>query len=185
MLNNEILSHLMAEDKKELIFEMIMDEYGEKLIRLAYGYLKDWGLAEDVVQEVFIKCHHRLESFRMDSSIQTWLYSITSNQCKDVLRSTYFKRMISNISIFKTNPEARTTPELILLEHEKDQQMTNALLTLPVKYREVLILFYYEDASILEISQILRTNENTVKTRLHRGKKLLKKMIEEGPSWKN
>ncbi|KHF38559.1 hypothetical protein LQ50_20650 [Halalkalibacter okhensis] len=171
--------NLIAEEKKEELLEFVMDEYGETLTRLAYSYLKDWGLAEDAVQEVFVKCYHSLDRFRLESSIQTWLYTITSNQCKDVLRSRSFRRMLSQISFFKSNQATRITPEMILLEREQDERITKALLLLPIKYREVMIFFYYEDVTISGISEILKVNENTVKTRLRRGKQLLKKMLEE------
>ncbi|WP_062052141.1 sigma-70 family RNA polymerase sigma factor [Bacillus sp. JCM 19034] len=177
MLTDEKLINLIAEERKEEIIEIVMAEYGEKLTRLAYSYLKDWGLAEDAVQEVFVKCYHSLDRFRMESSIQTWLYMITSNQCKDILRSSSFRKILSQIPFLKLHPATQITPELIILEREQDERIAKALLMLPIKYREVMIFYYYENVSISGIAKILKVNENTIKTRLRRGKQLLKEMI--------
>jgi DNA-directed RNA polymerase specialized sigma24 family protein len=70
------------EADKEDILEGAMEDYGDKLTKLAYGYVKDWGMAEAVVQEVFVKCYHNLHKFRGDSSLHTsnsWFNGIITN----------------------------------------------------------------------------------------------------------
>ncbi|WP_369385783.1 sigma-70 family RNA polymerase sigma factor [Mesobacillus boroniphilus] len=92
-----------SEQKAELIGEhwsnkeklsWLMDEYGDKIIRLAYTYVRSHQAAEDITQEVFLKCYEKMHLFRGDSSYKTWLYKITVNKCKDYLKSWSYKNII-------------------------------------------------------------------------------------------
>ncbi|WP_257988185.1 sigma-70 family RNA polymerase sigma factor [Bacillus sp. V33-4] len=65
----------------------LMEEYGKSVVRLAYTYVRQKQLAEDIAQEVFIKCYKNLNMFRNESSYKTWIYRITVNKCKDVMKS--------------------------------------------------------------------------------------------------
>ncbi|MBH0171537.1 sigma-70 family RNA polymerase sigma factor [Fictibacillus sp. 18YEL24] len=72
----------------------LMDEYGKRLVRLAFMYVKNEQLAEDIVQDVFEKCYKNLDRFQKKSSYKTWLYQITVNSCKDKLKSWSYRNMI-------------------------------------------------------------------------------------------
>ncbi|MCU9614345.1 sigma-70 family RNA polymerase sigma factor [Caldibacillus lycopersici] len=166
--------------EKEIIFEQLMKEYGEPLARLAFTYVKDRGRAEDIVQDVFIKVFHKLHEFRGDSSIQTWLYRITVNRCHDELRSWAFRKIyVSNQGLELERTSTDQTPELKLIKKQENQQLGQALLRLPIKFREVIILFYYQDMSIETIAEVLNISASTVKTRLFRARKKLSKIIPE------
>jgi RNA polymerase sigma factor (sigma-70 family) len=86
---------------KEEIIERLMNEYGKSVVRLAFTFVKKEQLAEDIAQEVFIKCYQNLDAFRNESSYKTWVYRITVNLCKDRLRSWSFRNIIFNRIIFK------------------------------------------------------------------------------------
>jgi RNA polymerase sigma factor (sigma-70 family) len=85
---NEI-TNLSKEDQ----IVWLMEEYGDMVIRLAFTYVKQKQLAEDISQEVFISCYKNLTTFQNKSSYKTWIYRITVNKCKDLLRSWSFKNL--------------------------------------------------------------------------------------------
>ncbi len=154
----------------------LMDTYGDMVKKIAYTYVKDMNLAEDIAQDVFVNCYNHLELFKENSSHKTWLYRIAVNRCKDVLKSNAYKRFLPFNKISARSYEK--TPEVKVIEDSTNKGVTNALMSLPPKYREVLFLFYYEELKIKEISDIINLNESTIKTRLRRGKLLLKKELE-------
>ncbi|WP_153730278.1 sigma-70 family RNA polymerase sigma factor [Sporosarcina obsidiansis] len=162
-------------DKKELL-ESFIHDYGDELKRIAYLYLNDLSESEDIVQEVLIKSYHQLDNFRHDSTYKTWLIRMTINQCKD-----YTKRWsIRNIFYRKELEEVQDQNliENIYIEQESSYEMSQQLAKLPPKYKEVLILYYYQELTMKEISEVLQINHNTVKSRLLRGKKVLKDKLE-------
>src|SRR5690625_3225553 len=83
----------MADDRQEAMLEKIMIEHGSDLLRLAFSYVKHRETTKDMVQSTFIKCYENLDNFRFESSIKTWLYRITINQCKDYLKSWHFRKV--------------------------------------------------------------------------------------------
>lgn len=163
--------------KKRLLDTLIRD-LGDDLKRLAYLYVNDLAESEDIIQEVFIKCYHQLDYFRHESSYKTWLIRMTINQCKD-----YKKRWnVRNLFYRKELPEAadQKLTEPTYIQKEFTNEMMRELNTLAPKYKEVLILYYYEELTMLEISEVLQIKHNTVKSRLLRGKNLLKERLERG-----
>ncbi|CEG27197.1 sigma-70 family RNA polymerase sigma factor [Bacillus sp. B-jedd] len=170
--NSEPLNQLNREEK----LKWLMKAYGNDVIRIAYTYLKQKQLAEDVAQEVFIKCYEKLDSFRNESSYKTWLIRITVNKCKDVLRSWAFKNLY--FTDFIKPKQTHSSLEHSFFGVEENQLISRQVIELPVKLREVIILFYYQEFSIEEISDMLKINSNTVRTRLHRGRQKLKEGYE-------
>lgn len=170
--------------KLEELIEQIMLDYGTELTLLAFSYVKDTSTAKDIVQNVFIKCYLNLPKFNGDSTIKTWLYKITINQCKDYLKSSYFKRMVFYKREETFMQPLLHTPENEVLRKTKQKELNRVLLKLKQKYREVLFLYYYKDFNVEEISSLLEMPANTVKTRLKRGREKLKSLLlEEGFNW--
>jgi RNA polymerase sigma-70 factor, ECF subfamily len=161
--------------KDDLIIQLI-DSYWLSVKKLAFTYVRDWSLAEDVTQDVFIKCHNHLNDFRRDSSYKTWIFRITVNKCKDVLKSNWFKTLFLFDDV-KDNKKGKSA-EYIYIKRDEEEQLSKFVLSLPLKYREVIILFYYEDLKLEEIQYLLGININTLKTRIKRGKFLLKSKLE-------
>ncbi|NLP52956.1 sigma-70 family RNA polymerase sigma factor [Bacillus sp. RO1] len=173
----------MVENKvfysKENLLEGLIDDYGTELKRIAFLYVKDESLAEDIIQEVFISCYHHLDSFRKESSYKTWLIRITVNKSKDALKLWSFRNLVSKAEVEPPFLEVNTPESDTLLEMEK-KELIQEVLELPIKLREVIILFYYKDLSIAEIVDILQLNENTIKSRLFRAREKLKVTLERG-----
>ncbi|WP_274307573.1 sigma-70 family RNA polymerase sigma factor [Solibacillus daqui] len=143
------------EQTKQLTYETIIDElmtnYGQDILQLVMQYVHNRNVAEDLTQEIFMKCYKALPTFHFNSSLKTWLWRIAINHAKDYLKSWYVRNV-------ETNNED--------------------LFALPVKYREVIYLCYYEEQPMKEIADVLQLNESTVKTRLRKAKQLLKKRLE-------
>ncbi|WP_404429463.1 sigma-70 family RNA polymerase sigma factor [Sutcliffiella horikoshii] len=169
---------------KDELFENLVDEYGTELKRIAFLYVRDLTLAEDIIQEVYISCYKNLDNFRNESSYKTWLIRITINKSKDALKGWHFRNFISKPQIELEQGEI-ITPESSLLSQAEDKALFQELLKLPLKYREVLILHYYKDFSLEEISTLTDINSKTVKTRLFRARQKLKERLERsGDQWK-
>ncbi|BCB05126.1 sigma-70 family RNA polymerase sigma factor [Bacillus sp. KH172YL63] len=166
-----------AEDRDAWL-ERIMNEYGERLTKLAYNYVKDWGLAEDIVQDVFVTCFRHYEKVGEIMSFKAWIYRLAINRAKDVLKSSAFRRVVRNGSLLSLFTSKDLLPENELLRRSEEEILSRSVLDLPVKYREVMILYYYEECSIEEIEGLLGLNRNTIKTRLNRGRSRLKKRME-------
>jgi len=150
--------------------DQIMNEHSRYLARIAYLYVKNWSTAEDVVQEVFVTYFQKSDQFRNEASLKTYLTKMTANRAKDYLRSWKYKKDV----LFDTVLASVKGTEEILLEQERLASLEKNLFQLPLKYREPIILFYYDEQSIAEIASYLQLNENTVKTRLRRAKQQLK-----------
>ena len=144
----------------------VVDKYGNMVYRLAISYLKNTHDAQDIVQEVFIKYYNNEGKIQSEEHLKSWLLRVTINLCKDKLRF-YKQHPYINIETIKT-----TYPEDSI-----DNQILAILLELPSKYKEVLLLYYVEGYKCFEISKILKITESTVKKRLERGRKLLKKKL--------
>ncbi|RHW34038.1 sigma-70 family RNA polymerase sigma factor [Lysinibacillus yapensis] len=179
-LNQLAVTDEMMLDEHEQIIDQLMREYSDDILHLVYTYVKNRTIAEDLAQEIFIKCYEKLNQFNQQSTIKTWLYRIASNHCKDYLRSWHYRKITLSNKVFDHIPSKSKQVEEEVIKHSEENSLTNAVMNLPLKYREVVFLHYYEELSLKEISKITSVNINTLKTRLKRAKELLKdKMIEE------
>lgn len=160
--------------------EYLMRKFGPQVQRLAYYYLRDLYLAEDVAQEVFYRVYRELEKdkFRGDSSYYTWIYRITVNLCRDYLRSAALRRLIpwgDNRALERIGGQTTAW-----LEAVEGGEIFHRVMELPLKYRTVLALYYFQEMSTEEIARVLGITEGNVRTRLCRGRALLKRSLEEG-----
>ena len=169
----------MEESLKEKLLEEIMLEHGSDLVRLVFSYVKDKETAKDMVQNTFIKCYENLDGFRYESSLKTWLYRITINQCKDYLKSwNYRKVQVKSILEGAIKPFFPNTEDIVIKKSESEE-IKDIIFSLHENYREVIYLYYFKSLKIFEISEVLDLNPNTVKTRLSRGREKLKLLIQE------
>lgn len=159
-----------ARERRE-IFERIVNQYQLPLLRMCYLHLCDKTLAEDAMQETFIKLYRSLDSFHGQCSEKTWVMKIAMNTCHDMNRSGWSRFMERKITPDML-PEASTELE------EHDEALTLAVMNLPQKLREVIILYYYQDMNTLEISNSLGISQSSVSGRLKRGREKLRQLIE-------
>lgn len=157
--------------------EYLMRRYGDQVLRIAYLYLRNVEEAKDAAQEVFLKVFASLKKFQGKSSAYTWIYRITVNLCRDKLRKKYR---------FKWQPlknewelsAALNTEEQALRNLEK-KFLFEAVMMLPVTFREVIVLYYLYQFNVRKIAEVTGTNPALVKIRLYRGRQKLKKILKE------
>lgn len=170
MSDGEIEKVLSASIDRDAVLEIIMDAYGDRIKRLIFSYVKDWGTSSDLTQEVFVTAYIKLESFERRSSFKTWIFTIAVNKCKDYLKSWHYRNMVINEKVLFFMKDRGKTPEEQALIGMENSELLQTIWNLPFKYREVFLLHYYQDLTLKEISETLDIPIATVKTRLFRGK---------------
>ena len=159
------------DNDKEVVIRQMIAEQQTALLRMCYLYLHDMQLAEDAVQETFLKAYRTLEQFRGEASIKTWLTRIAMRTCCDMRRSFWFRRM-----------DRRITPEMLPDQpqeaDEDETALTLAVMNLPKKAREVILLYYYQDMNVSEIADALGVTQPTVSYRLKRAREKLRQELE-------
>lgn len=156
---------------KDNVFEDIVEEYSNSIIRLCYLQTGDLNESEDLAQEVFLKIYKNLDRFKGNSSIYTWIYKITINTCFSYLKKN---GKIVKEELNRNIPNEELTEEIVLNKYSREE-IRGWLFNSPTDYRVPLYMFYFEDMKISQIAEVLECNENTVKTRLRRGKEFIKK----------
>lgn len=149
--------------------ELLVKRYKDNLFSVAFNICKNAQDAEDIVQETYLKYIKSEQEFENEQHIKAWLLRVAINQSKNMMLS-FWKR---NYVAFQDYMQE------LSFETQEDSLLFEAVMSLPRKYRIVLHLFYYEDYSVGEISEILHINENTIKSQLARGRKLLKEKMKE------
>lgn len=161
----------------EVLFDQIMTDYGQDILQLTYSYVRNHAIAEDLTQEIFVKCYQSLPSFERRANVKTWLWRIAINHCKDYLKSWHHR----NVMIAETEPylnSARDQVEQTVIRHEEDVELIEAVMALPLKYREPVYLHYFQDLTVKEIETLTGVKQGTLKTRLRRAKELLKNQLK-------
>jgi RNA polymerase sigma factor (sigma-70 family) len=160
--------------------EAIMNAYGDDIKRLIFAYVKNAADTDDVTQEVFVTIYQKLNTFQGNSTLKSWIYAIAINKCKDYLRSWHSRNQRLRERLIQSTHTAKTeaaTPEEEALENDHSNELLQKVMELPIKYREIIILFYFKELSTKEIGQVLNMNEATVRTRLNRGREKLKECL--------
>lgn len=168
---------LSTHEPIDKVVEELIEKYGQEVYKIAYFYMKEKHLAEDVFQEVFYKVIKNYHKFQHQSSEKTWLIRITINTCKDMLRTSWIKR-VTTFGVLEDSGNDYEKPYDIE-KNETNKELYELIQKLPQKYKEILLLFYYKDLTYEEISEILEIPEGTVRSRLSRAREKLKKMMNE------
>lgn len=154
----------------EMELERMIDQHGDGLLRVCLLYLKDYGLAEDAVQETFLRAYRSWDKFEGRSSEKTWLTSIAINVCRTMLRSPWRKRVAGEEAL-----ELLRTEDPVMY----DPTVARAVMRLPKDQRVAVILFYVQDMKIREIAQALEIPQATVSSRLNRARGKLRAELKE------
>lgn len=158
--------------------------YGPRIHQLAFRYLKNWEDAEEVTQDVLMKVHRKIEAFRGDAALSSWIYRITFNTAMSRLRNGKFSRPFE-VPRLEEGTEA-PTPEPAdwssladdqVMRAELRSRLIEALTHLPEVYRVPVILRDIHGLSTEEASAILRVKPQTLKSRLHRGRLILRQHL--------
>ena len=152
--------------------EQAMEQWEVPLLRTCYLLVKDVALAEDAVQDTFVKAWQAHDHFRGEASEKSWLMRIAVNTCRDLRRGKWFRHVDRQVRM-EDLPEPAETFQW------EDDTVTRAILALPDGLRQVVTLRYYQGFTIQEAADILKLSRRTVHYRLEKAERLLKESLEE------
>lgn len=163
-------------------FGRLVESYQHSAFGIAMRMMRQVQEAEDVVQESFLSAYANLKKFDQTQRFSTWLFRIVTNRCIDKLRKQKQMRVSLDGEVkawHEAVPDQSPSPEQQVVRAEEKETMDRFLSTLPPAYRAVLVLRYDQGMSLNEIADVLSVPLNTVKTRLHRARELLRAKVEQ------
>ena len=188
--SESLLERLQRGDERAL--SDLSDTYGAKIHQLAFRYLRNKEDAEEVVQDVLFKVHRKVGEFRGDAALSSWIYRITFNTAMSRLRSGSYQRALEEQRVAAANEsdemhgrpqrEPADWSEMAdehLFKSQVRRRLFSAILALPVIYRAPVMLRDIQGMSTEEASAMLRVKDQTLKSRLHRGRLLLRKQLAD------
>ena len=157
-------------------FEGIVRRWQGPLVNLAYRFCRDRGRAEEMAQEAFLRAYRRLDRWRGEAAFSTWLFALATN-----LYCSELRRIPARTVPIEDVPEPREPrgTDTALEEEERESLVRAAVLALPERYREAVILFYFHDMDIGAAARSLGLPEGTVKARLFRGREILRTKLAQ------
>lgn len=169
-----------SKDKRSVLKNLYL-AYSEDIYKITYYICKDQYIAEEIVQETFIKAYTKLDTLDNPDKVKSWLITIASNLTKRRLRSTKTTlTLYPDFTDYEANPalennySGNLSPDAFIEDKELQEYLKTLLDTLEPEFREVIILYYYNQLSYTEIAAQLNLRLGTVKSRLSRAKKKLK-----------
>lgn len=187
--NDELLSRLQSGDERAL--SDLADAYGTKIYQLAFRYLRNKEDAEEVTQDVLFKVHRKVSSFRGDAALSSWIYRITFNAAMSRLRTAQYQRSQEDDRQMASDDADSSKPvrsevadwtdmaDERVLRSQLRRRVFNAILALPAIYRAPVMLRDIQGMSTEEASAMLRVKDQTLKSRLHRGRLILRKQLAD------
>lgn len=153
-------------------FDRLVGEYQGPVLRMCFLTLRDRTLAEDAAQETFLKVYRTMDTFRGECSEKTWIMKIAVRTCYDMNRSGWFRFM-----------NRRVTPEMLPEQaaeesDPRDDELAAAVLRLPLKLREAVLLHHYQGLNVNETAEALGISHSSASGRLKRGREKLKELLE-------
>ena len=164
-----------TEDVREQELVRLMQLYGDSVKRMCCVYLRDLGAADDAAQDTFIKAYGHIDQV-LSGNVQNekaWLMRIAVNTCRDTLRSSWMRHIDRRRAI-------EELPLLVMPRHEENLALTQAVMALPEKLREIVLLYYYQDMNLKTCAQVLGISAPTATRRLQQATRKLHKELEGG-----
>jgi len=151
----------------EKSFEDLVEKYSDLVYRLSVLYMRNRQDAEDCCQNVFLKAYRTNPVFNDEAHARAWFIIVTRNECRNMLNSYWRKNTVNIEDVTLT------------VKDEYQRGIVREVLSLPEKYRDIIYLHYYEGYKIAELTEMLGLKANTIKSRLLRGRELLRAKLEE------
>ncbi len=187
--DQELLRRLKARD--ETAIREVAEVYGSKIYQLAFRYLRNKEDAEEVTQDVLYKVYRKVDAFRGDAQLSSWIYRITFTAAMSRLRTARYQRAHAEESqspLENEDPATRTRRDVADWSSMADEQVFrsqlrrrvfSAVLALPAIYRAPVVLRDLQGMSTEEASAMLRVKDQTLKSRLHRGRLILRRQLQD------
>jgi RNA polymerase sigma-70 factor, ECF subfamily len=169
-----IIRKVLAGDADQ--YAVLVDGYKDLAYNIAFRMLGDADAAKDMAQESFIAAYNALGDFKFNSRFSSWLYRIVVNKCRDHFRATKETVPVDEICEYIAGPDH--TPEQAASCRQTGDAVQQALNGLPPDYREVIILKHIEGLDYREIAESLGVSVSALKVRAHRGREMLRKLLE-------
>ena len=187
--NDTLLSRLQSGDERAL--SDLADAYGTKIYQLAFRYLRNKEDAEEVTQDVLFKVYRKVGSFRGDAALSSWIYRITFNAAMSRLRTAQYQRSQEDDRQMASDDADPSQPARLevadwtnmaderVLRSQLRRRVFRAILALPAIYRAPVMLRDIQGMSTEEASAMLRVKDQTLKSRLHRGRVILRRQLAD------
>jgi RNA polymerase sigma-70 factor (ECF subfamily) len=188
LAQEELLARLKRGDEQALVD--LADEFGTKIYQLAFRYLRNKEDAEEVTQDVLFKVYRKVDAFRGDAALSSWIYRITFNAAMSRLRTASYQRAqeyerqmaAENEDVIPALNEIPDWSELAderIFRSQLRNRVLGAILALPAIYRAPVVLRDLQGMSTEEASAVLHVKDQTLKSRLHRGRLILRKQLAD------
>ena len=170
-----------AQNGDQQAFTELVRRHSALVFRLAVSILGRELIpeAEDVTQEVFLRVHHAIQSFRGEAEFRSWIYRITFNQAVNLKARVRFRSPHVEETVLSHAVTPEPGPDRQVETGQRDQALAECIQTLPEVYQSALRLYYWLDAGVSEVAELLAVPENTAKSYLHRARQLLQGMLKE------
>src|SRR5580765_5218911 len=188
--DEELLARLKAGDESAI--RDVAEAYGSKIYQLAFRYLRNKEDAEEVTQDVLYKVYRKIDAFRGDAALSSWIYRITFNAAMSRLRTAKYQRtQTEDVQLTVGDGEDATKPlpreiadwsdmaDERVFRSQLRRRVFNAILALPAIYRAPVMLRDIQGLSTEEASAVLHVKDQTLKSRLHRGRLILRRQLAD------
>ncbi|WP_331713713.1 RNA polymerase sigma factor [Lentibacillus sp. JNUCC-1] len=171
----------LREKEEEALIEL-MNTYGDYLLRTAILLVKDTQTAEEIVQDTFVTAFNKITQLDDPAKLKSWLTTITVNKCRSQMRKWSWKHIRLHKQDEHDRPpeiDPEAGPEEQFLTKLTHARLANAIQELDYTYREVITLYYFNEMKIKDIAHYTKSSDNTIKSRLTRGRAKLKTILEK------
>ncbi len=173
LTDEEVVKKVIESDHE--LYAIIIERYQDKLLRYTYNLIRDSEKSKDSVQETFIRAYTNLNIFNTQKKFSSWIYRIAHNQAINIAKKNHREIQLLDDLDFESPENIEEN-----FDQEKDVERINLCLKdIPILYREPLSLYYIEEKTYQEISDILRIPMGTVATRINRAKKIMKNICQK------
>ena len=178
LTDREIIEQILTGNTE--VYSILIDRYKQLVFTSAIRLLKNREDAEEVAQDVFLSAYYALDTFRGDSKISTWVYRITYNKCLDHLKKNAKRQKLPTVDISESYNIGVMDKQFEAMEqNERKLMVQKAIGQLPGEEALLITLFYLEELTLKEISEIMGQSTNTLKVRLFRGRKRLMSLLNQ------
>ena len=155
-------------------YEGIVRRWQGPLVNLAYRFCRDRGRAEEMAQDAFLQAYRSLDRWRGDAMFSTWLFALTTNLLRSQMRRLPPRTVPLDANQEIVDPRSMGRD---LEEEDRDKAVRRLVASLPGKYRDAMLLFYFHEMDVTEAARTLGLPEGTMKARLHRGREILHRRL--------